>query len=196
MPKNDWEQTLDDLKQEIATIKGRAGMLSVKFEEMSRQAESFKVKFLNRRLEERRRSLARIRGYISIMRDGKGLGVSLVVAAAGLVVAGVATKDGLIAISKGASSFGAAVQGLGETSWAVSLGEDLTVLPLDTITSGKAWITWESLQSALAQLEKQASQGVGLGTLDSVISKLQKCRELVYYGLPVAKPIRLEEGKQ
>ncbi len=196
MPKNDWEQTLDDLKQEIAAIKGRAGMLSVKFQQMSRQAESFKVQFLNRRFGERRRSLARIRGYTSIMRDGKGLGVSLGVAVLGLVVAGAVTKDGSTAINAGASSFGGAVQGLGETSWAVSLGKDLTVLPLDSITSGKAWVTWESLKSALAQLKKEASQGVRLGTLDNIISRLQKCRELVYYGLPVAKPIRLEEGKQ
>ena len=188
MSKKDWEQTLDDLKQGIAAIKGRAGMISVKFEEVRRQAESFKVKVLNHRLEEQRRSLARTRGYTSIMRDRKGLGASLGAAAAGLILAGLISRDKFTALNTGLSSFDATLRGLGETTWAVSLGKDLTVLPRDNITSGKTWVTWGSLKTALAQLEREASQGVALGSLDSIISRLQRRKELVYLGLLEAKP--------
>ena len=192
MSSNDWEQTLDELKQEIASIKGRAGTFSMKFEEICRQAESFKIAFLNHRLEAQRRSLARTRGYTSIMRDRKRLGASLGAAAAGLIFGGIITRDKFAAVNAGLSSFDATLQGLGETAWAVSLGKDLRVVPKDNVTSGKTWVTWESLKSALAQLEREASQGVELGSLDSIISRLQKCRELVYLSLLQAKPIWLK----
>jgi len=196
MSKNDWAETLNDFKEEIASIGGMAERLSTKFEKIRGQAESFKIALLNHRLEEQRRSVARTRGYTSIMRDWKSLGASLGVAALDLVVEGVITKDGPTAINAGLSSFDTTLRGLGETAWAVSLGKDLTVLPVDATTSGKTWVTWESLINALAQLEREASQGVGLGTLDSIISRLQTRRELVYLGLLVAEPIRLQGGKR
>ncbi len=189
MSKKDWEQTLDGLKQEIASIKGRAGMFSVKFEEVRRQAESFKIKVLIHRLDERRRSLARTRGYTSIIRDSKGLGISLGAAAAGLIFGGIISRDKFAAVGTGLSSFDAAVQGLGETTWAVSLGKDLTILPGDNTTPGKTRVTWGSLKSALAQLEREALRGIALGNLDNVISRLQERKELVYLGLLEAKPI-------
>ena len=192
MSSNDWEQTLDELKQEIASIKGRAGTFSTKFEEICRQAESFKIAFLNHRLEAQRRSLARTRGYTSIRIDRKRLRASLGAAAAGLIFGGIITRDKFAAVSAGLSSFDATLQRLGETAWAVSLGKDLRVVPKDNVTSGKTWVTWESLKSALAQLEREASQGVELGSLDSIISRLQKCRELVYLSLLQAKPIWLK----
>jgi hypothetical protein len=195
MSSNDWEQTLDELKQEIASIKGRAGTFSTKFEEVRRQAESFKIAFLNHRLEAQRRSLARTRGYTSIMRDGKRLGASLGAAAAGLIFGGIITRDKFAAVNAGLSSFDATLQGLGDTAWAVSLGEDLRLVPKDNITLGQPWVTWESLKNALTQLEREASQGVALGSLDSIISRLQRRRELIYLGLLEAKPIRLERGK-
>jgi hypothetical protein len=192
MSTEDWEQTMNDLRQEIASIKERARMFCMKLGEVGKQAGSFKVAFLNHRLEEQRRSLARTRGYTSIMRDRKRLGASLGAAAVGLILAGIISKDELTAINAGLSSFDATLRGLGETAWAVSLGKELTVLPKDNITSGKIWVTWESLKSALAQLEREASQGAGLGTLDSIISRLQTRSELVYCGLLEGKPIRLE----
>jgi len=192
MSSNNWEQTLDELKQEIESIKGRAETFSMKFEQMRRQAESFKIAFLNHRLEAQRRSLAWTRGYTSIMRDRKGLGASLGVAAAGLIFGGIITRDKFAAVNAGLSSFDAALRELGETAWAVSLGKDLRLVPKDNITLGKIWVTWESLKSALAQLEREASQGVALGSLDSIISRLQRRRELVYVGLLEAKPIWLK----
>jgi len=195
MSKNNWEQTLDDLKQDIASIKNRAGIFSTKFEEVSRQAESLKIAFLDHRLEAQSRSLARTRGYTSIMRDGKRLGASLGAAAIGLIFGGIVTRDKFAAINAGLSSFDATLQGLGETAWAVSLGKDLRFVPENNITPGKTWVTWESLKSVLARLKKEASQGVELGNLNSVISRLLRCRELVYFGLLETKPIRLERGE-
>ena len=96
MLKSDWEQTLDDLKKEVASIKGRAGISSIEFEEMRKRAESFKVSFLKHRLEERRRSVARSRGYTSITKDGKKFGASLGAAAVGSIVAGIASRDKFI----------------------------------------------------------------------------------------------------
>ncbi len=183
MSKSDWEETLNDFKEEIASIKSVAEVFSMKFERIRRQAESFKIAFLNHRLEEQRRSVARTRGYTSIMRDRKRLGASLGLAAVGLIAAAIITRDKFTAINTGLSSFDATLRGLGEATWAVSLGKDLTVLPRDNITVGKIWVTWESLKSALAQLEREALQGAGLGTLDSIISALERRRELVYLGL-------------
>ena len=195
MSRNDWEQTLDELKQDIAAIKGRAGALSMKFEEVLRQAELLKVAFLNHILEEQIMSVARTRGYTSIMRDKKRLGASLGAAAAGLILGGIITKDKFAAASAGLSSFDAVLQGFGETACAVSLGKDLRVIPIDNVTSGKTWVTWESLKTALACLESEASQGVKLGNLDSIIVRLRKRKEIIYLGLLIAKPIQLERGE-
>jgi len=40
-----WEQTLDTFRQEMASVKGQAGVLSNKFAEVCRETESFKVTF-------------------------------------------------------------------------------------------------------------------------------------------------------
>ena len=167
-------------------------MFSMKFKELCRQTESFKVTFLTYRLEQERRSIARTRGYTSIMRYGKGLRASLGAGVAGLIVGGIMSRDKLVAVNAGLSSFDAVLRELGDTAWAASLGKDLKVLPRDNVTSGKTWVTWDSLKSALAQLEREASQGVELGSLDSIISRLQGRGELVYLGLLEAKPIWLK----
>jgi hypothetical protein len=163
MSSNDWEQTLDELKQEIASIKGRAGTFSTKFEEVRRQAESFKIAFLNHRLEAQRRSLARTRGYTSIMRYGKRLGASLGAAAAGLIFGGIITRDKFAAVNAGLSSFDATLQGLGDTAWAVSLGKDLRPVPKDNITLGKTWVTWESLKKCADPARKGGFPGSCVG---------------------------------
>ena len=50
------------LRQEMALVKARAGLLSTRFEQIHRCAEALKVACLRHRLEEERRSLARTRG--------------------------------------------------------------------------------------------------------------------------------------
>jgi hypothetical protein len=191
MSKSNWDQTLHDLQQDIASIKSRAGTLSMRFKEISRQSEPLKIAFLSHRLEEQRKSLARTRGYESIMRDRKRLGISLGAAAVGLIFGGIVSRDKLYAANTGLSSFDATLLGLGETNWAISLGQNLRFVPENNITPGKTWVTWGSLKSALARLEKEAS-GVKLGNLDSVISELLKRGELVYFALLGNKPIRLK----
>jgi hypothetical protein len=192
MSKSNWEQTLDDLQQDIASIKDKAGTLSTKFEKVSRQSEPLKIAFLSHRLETRRKSLAWARGYESIMKDRKKLGASLGVATVGLILGGIVSRNKASAAKTGLSGFNATLQGLGETDWAVSLGQDLRLVPENGITPGKTWVTWGSLKSTLARLENEASYGVKLGNLDSVISRLLKRGELVYFALLGNKPIRLK----
>jgi len=187
MSSNDWEQTLDELKQEIASIKSRSGTFSTKFEEVRRQAESLKIAFLNHRLEVQRRSLARTRGYTSIMRDGKRLGASLGAAAAGLIFGGIITRDKFAALHTGISAFDGALQGLGQTRWFVSLSKKIAVAPENSLSPEGIWVTWESLNRAMKGLKDKAVVGEKLGNLDNVIFKLKR-EKLVYLGLPVAKP--------
>ena len=187
MSSNNWEQTLDELKQEIASIKSRSGTFSTKFEEVRRQAESLKIAFLNHRLEAQRRSLARTRGYMSIMRDGKRLGASLGAAAAGLIFGGIITRDKFAALHTGMSAFDGALQGLGQTRWFVSLSKKIAVAPENSLSPEGIWVTWESLNRAMKGLKDKAVVGEKLGNLDNVIFKLKR-EKLVYLGLPVAKP--------
>jgi len=187
MSSNNWEQTLDELKQEIASIKSRSGTFSTKFEEVRRQAESLKIAFLNHRLEAQRRSLARTRGYTSIMRDGKRLGASLGAAAAGLIFGGIITRDKFAALHTGMSAFDGALQGLGQTRWFVSLSKKIAVAPENSLSPEGIWVTWESLNRAMKGLKDKAVVGEKLGNLDNVIFKLKR-EKLVYLGLPVAKP--------
>jgi hypothetical protein len=191
MSKSNWEQTLGGLQQDIASIKDKAGTFSTKFKGVSRQSEPLKIAFLSHRLEAQRKSLALARGYESIRKDRKKLGASLGAAAVGLIFGGIVSRDKASAAKTGLSGFNATLQGLGETDWAVSLGQDLRLVPENGITPGKTWVTWGSLKSALAQLESEASYGVKLGNLDSVISRLLKRGELVYFALLRNKPIRL-----
>lgn len=188
MSVKNWDETLNDLGQEMASVKRRAELLSTRFEGIHRCAETFKVAFLKHRLQEETRSLARTRGCTSIVRNRKALGTSLGMAAIGLIAGGIVGRDKGVAVSAGLLSFDATIRGLGECAWVVSLGKNLTVAARDKIVPGKSWVTWPSLRTALDRLEREASQGVSLGSLDNLISRLQRSGELVYLGLSEAKP--------
>jgi len=189
MSRNGWGETLNDLRQELTSIQNKAKAVSIRFEELRKEAESFKITVLTHQLEERRGSLACSRGFRSIARDGNSLGASVGLAAAGFILAGIMTKDKFAALNAGLSGFDGVLKGLGETSWAVSLGRDLAIVPRDNITSEEFWVSWESLKAALAELEREASGGDQLGSLDNIITKLQKSRELVRLNVSAAKPI-------
>ena len=180
MDNSNFNKTLDELSHEVILLESATQKVSGRLQTMCRQLEAAKMKILKRRLEKRRASLAHQAGLNLIARDRSKLGISLGAAIAGMILGGALGADKLSALSIGISSFDAAVQGLDKTTWAVSLGKDLTVLPKNSITAGKIWVTWKSLKSALAQLEREAFQGVALGNLDSVISRLQARKELVY----------------
>ena len=187
-----WEQTLDTFRQEMASVKGQAGTLSNKFAEVCRETESFKVAFLNHCLERQRRHLSRSRGLTSVIRSRKGLGKSLAMGAAGLVLGAIISRDKFFAVREGLTGFNAGLRELGETSWVVCLGKDLKILPRGDIAKayGKTLVTWESFKSGLAQLEKEALRGGELGGLDSILSRLKECKELVYVGAVQFKMIR------
>lgn len=186
---NDWGKVLKDLRQDLALTEDKAKMVSISFEELRRGAESIKIRVLSHQLEEQRKSLALMRGFTSIARNGKKLRASVGLAAAGFILAGITTKDKFAALSAGLSSFDAVLEGFGETSWAVSLGRNLAIVPRNNITPEGFWVTWGSLKLALAELERQASVGHQLGSLDDIITRLQKSRQLVRLNVPAGKPI-------
>ncbi len=149
--------------------------------------EPLKIAVLRRQLEEQMKSLARSRGFASVVGDRKELGVSLGVAAAGFILGGAVAKDKSAAMRAGLSGFDGVLDGLGGTGWAVCLGNRLIVMPRDSVVFEGFWITWESLKTALADLEREASDGKQLGNIDGIISKLRGNRKLVHLNLPEAK---------
>ena len=187
MSESTWQQTVDLLRREVISVRGRAEALSPRFSAGCRQAELLKLAFMLRCLERQRRHLARTRGVTSILRNGQGLRKSLALGAFGLVVGGMINRDKYFAVKEGLAGFDTALQAQGQTSWAVALGKNLRVGPKGdfAITQGKTLVTWESLRNALVGLGREALQGTKLGNLDSVLVRLQRCKELVHLGLAV-----------
>ncbi|MCJ7744154.1 MAG: hypothetical protein MUO99_06295 [Dehalococcoidales bacterium] len=112
-------RTTNDLRQELVLLKEGARIAAAKFEELRRQAESFKIKALRRHLEDRRRHVARSRGFTLVSRNGKRLGTSLGIAAAGSIIAGMVTKDKRAAANAGLSTFYSVLKEAGKTDCAV-----------------------------------------------------------------------------
>ncbi len=179
MTGSSWEKRVNSLRQELAAIKSRAHTDSTRFQELGKQAECCKVYFVVFQLEARRKSLALGRGAASVTKNKKGLPVALGIAAGASFLAGIITKDGSAAASAAISGFNGALQGLGETDWAVRLGNEIAVVPQENITPGEAWVTWDSLKTAFCDLEEQAKSGACLGNLDEIISELWKSKRLV-----------------
>jgi len=188
------EETLNELGQELTLIQSKAKEISIGFGTLRKEAQSLKMGFLLHHLEEERRSLARSRGVVSLMRNKKNLWLSLGTAMAGAIFEGAITRDKLGALAGGTATFDATLRGLGETKCAVALGKRIVVRPESEISSGNTWVTWQSLREAMENLKHRALAGEELGDLDSVISKLkQGGRKLAYLGLPVT-PKLLNEG--
>jgi len=130
-------------------------------------------------LEVRRKSLALGRGFASVTKNKGGLPVALGIAAGASILAGMITKDGSAAARAGLTGFKGALQGIGETDWAVCLGRNLAIVPRDNITPGQIWVTWDSLKTALRELEERAKSSAHLENLDDIISQLWKSKRLV-----------------
>ena len=109
--RNDKAQMLNDWQQGLSLIQSQAKMLSVKFENRLRQAESLKIAAINHQLEKHRKSLARHRGTTSIGRDGKRLYAGLGVAVAASLLVGIMTKGKFAAANAGLSGFDGVIQG-------------------------------------------------------------------------------------
>ena len=177
MKETNWENALKDLRHRLDLIQSRAHEDSVKFEELCRQAEYAKVHILADQLESRRKHLARSRGVGSLAENKKSLPIALGMTVGITVLTRIITKDWLFAGATGAKE---ALRELGETEWAVCLGKHLAVASQDHITRGDVWVTWDSLQAALYELEERAKSGAPLGSLDNIISELKKSKKLLF----------------
>jgi len=173
-----WKKTLTDLRHQLDLIHSRAHEDAVRFEELREQIESTKIRFLVYQLDTRRKFLARSRGAAYIAEPRKSLPL-LGVSAAISILTGMITKDGDAAMNVGIRGLNGALQGLGETDWAVSLGNNLEIAPLDNVGQGKDWVTWDSLKIAMRELELRAKNDA-LGNLDNIISELRKSKSLVF----------------
>ena len=99
------------------------------------------------------------------------------------------SNDRLTAANAGLSGFNGALQGLGQTDWAICLDGGLEILPRDNITAGRVWFTWDSVMAALNELEQTAQNGAHLGNLDKVIVEIRKSKKLV--AIIIIQPIEL-----
>ncbi len=185
MENSDFNKTVGALGREVVLIESRAHELSARFQTLCMKTELLKMDILKRGLENRTKSLARQAGFKSIARDGKKLGVSLAAAAAGIVLGGVLTRDGLSALTAGMSGFDGALQELGKSKWAVSLDGDLLVIPRNQIAPGRTWVTLESLLLALGELGVKARAGEQFGTIGAIGAKLKQGHSRLKYLLSV-----------
>ena len=179
MTETGWEKRLNGLRQQLASIKSRVHANTTRSQELRRQAEYCKVQFLAYQLETRRKFLARSRGVASLAEKKKGLPL-LGVAAGMSILTGIITKDGIVAANAGVKGLSGALQGLGETDWAVCLGGHLAVASQDNITRGEVWVTWDSCKTVLRELEELVKNGAHLGNLDNIIYKLKKSKKILF----------------
>jgi|GEM_PF-2418379 hypothetical protein len=189
MTRIGWDKRVKDIRQEVNLIKGHADKTSKKFKELQRQAEYYKIRFLTYELEGKRKSLTHSRGFASIVKNGNGLTAALGIAAAASILTGMMSNDRLTAANAGLSGFNGALQGLGQTDWAICLDGGLEILPRDNITAGRVWFTWDSVMAALNELEQTAQNGAHLGNLDKVIVEIRKSKKLV--AIIIIQPIEL-----
>jgi len=177
MKETNWENALEDLSHRLDLIQSRAREDSARFQEICKQAELTKVQILAHQLESRRKHLAHNRGVASVAENKKSRPITLGMTAGITILTRMITKDWRVAAATGPDLV---LQGLGDTDWAVCLGKHLAVAPQDHITMGDIWVTWDSLQTALHELEERAKSGAPLGSLDNIISELKKNRKLLF----------------
>jgi hypothetical protein len=187
MENADFNKAVSALGREIVLMESRAHELSARFQTLCTQTELLKMDILQRGLANRTKSLARQAGLKSMTRDRKNLGIGLGAAAAGLVLGGMLTGDGLSTLTAGMSGFDGALRELGKSRWAVSLDKDLLGVPWDQIAPGRTWVTMESLLIALEELKERVRNGEQCGNLGSVIEKLKQGHSKLGHLLPVSQ---------
>jgi hypothetical protein len=174
-----WERRINDLRQEVILIEGRAGKTYNKFKELQRQAECCKVRFLTHQLEEKRKSLTHSRGVAAVVKNGNALMAALGIGAAASILTGMMGNDKFAAGNAGLSGFYGVLQGLGKTDWAICLDGQLEIIPRNNIAVGRVWFTWDSVMAVLNELERAARNGVHLGDVDKIIFEICKSKKLV-----------------
>ncbi len=186
MENANFNKAVSALRRKVVLIESRAHEVSARFQTLRTKAEVLKIDVLQWGLVKREQSLARQAGFKSMGRDGKKLGAGLAGAAAGLLLGGFLSRDGLSALAAGMSGFDGALRELGKSRWAVSLDGDLLVVPSDQIAPGRPWVTMESLVIALEELKERACNGEQCGNLGSVIEKLKHGHSKLVHLLPVS----------
>lgn len=164
---------------ELTLLKEGALITAARFDGLRRQAEALKIMATRFHLENQRRHIAGSRGFSSISRDGKALGISLGTAGLASVIVGIMSKDTLAAANAVLSTFNTVPQEVGKTDCIVCLDKRLTVVPRDKVIPQGQWVTWESMNAALRQLEVEGLSGATLGNLDSIISTLRQITSVV-----------------
>jgi hypothetical protein len=179
-----WEQTIADLKRDLARIESSSRGVALRLEILQREAEPLKIEFLKYSLEEGRKAVARQRGLSSIIRDRdtEKMGMSAAVAAVASIIGGLASKDKWVALNDGWVGLNSALEGFGETTWAVSLDKGLSMAPYDAIPAKGTWVTLESLIAAIDKFKMEAVRGKRVGTYGNIIQRLQQSKELIYVG--------------
>jgi len=187
MENSDFNKTVDALGREVVLMESHAHKLSARFQTLSTNTEQLKIDILKAGLENLAKSLARQAGFKLIARDGKKLGVGLAAAAAGIVLGGILTRDGLSTLAAGMSGFNSMVQELGKSRWAVSLDVDLLFIPRNQIAYGRTWVTLESLLLALDELREKACTGEQFRNIGAIIARLKQGHSRLEYLLPATQ---------
>ena len=163
MSKHTLNGILEHLRQELILAAVKAMEINSRFEALCRETESIKVDALQNYLEEQKKSVARDIGISSLIKDRKRVRDSLLVAAGGLILGGLLTRDKFGALTAGMSGFDGMVQGFGESKWCVLLGKKISVVPEGTISPQVTWIALASFYKTMVELKTRALSGEKLG---------------------------------
>ena len=171
---NDRKQTLPEMRQELTLIERGAKKVSLQLQALVRETESSKVELLQKLLEQKIKSEARLRGAVLVRKDTRLLQSSILVTAGGFILGGLLTKDGWGALNFGLAGLDGALQGSGRAKWVVLLGKRIVVAASESNPLEGKWLAWDSLKLAMDELRNKAQLGEALGTLDDVLSRLEQ----------------------
>ncbi len=186
MAENDWTQALDQVRSDLAGVERKANGLVVRLPAICRTLESVKIDLLKGKLVNEQRDLARRRGVGAQIQDPRNLGIGLAVGLGGLILSALATRDKDLALSTGLRSVDGFTQGLGQSSWVVSLDREMLVAARNQAAPGRFWVTLESFSEALGLLREKALAGEKIGGLEAILSALRQDRRTLRYVLPPA----------
>jgi len=194
MLRNEHEQALANMRQELSLIETWARKVSLQLQNLAREMESSKVELLQKLLEEKIKSEARRRGVASVIRDRKRLKSGALFTAGSFIIGGLLTQDKWAALNSGLAGLEGALQGFGHAKWVVLLGKRIVVAASESTSLEGEWIAWDSLKLAMNELRNKALGGEALGNLDDVLYRLEHKKERRF--IPVNPPIQLKsEGE-